>query len=400
MQEKQPPVWILPIIVISQFAGTSLWFAGNAILPDLQKSWGLPFEALGSITSAVQFGFIAGTLIFALLTIADRFSPRKIYLFCSCLGGVATAASVLIEDSLTLFLLSRFLTGLFLAGIYPIGMKIASGWFQKDLGRALGFMIGALVVGTALPHLIRGIGQDLPWEGVMITVSITAIFGGLVMFIGVPDGPYLKAGTKFNPRAIRAIFSSAKFRSSSFGYFGHMWELYAFWAFIPVLLAAYMKSSLAAEFNVSFWSFFFIAIGALGCAGGGILTRSYRSEGVAFSQLSVSLVCCVISPLMFLAPPIIFFTYLTIWGIAVIGDSPQYSTLNAQFAPTELVGSALTIVNSIGFSVSIISVQLLNHMVDAIGVQYIFLLLIPGPVAGLVAMAPLLQYRETYPRPR
>lgn len=384
------PGRILPIIAISQFAGTSLWFAGNAVLPDRQESWRLPPQALGDITAAVQFGFIAGTLSFAVLTLADRFSPRRLYLASSLLGGLATAASAFLDHNLPLLLLSRFITGFFLAGIYPVGMKIASGWYRKDLGRALGFMIGALVIGTALPHLVRGLGESVPWESVMMAVAAIAALGGILMFIFVPDGPYLATGTAFDPRAIRDIFASPAFRASSIGYFGHMWELYAFWAFLPALLTAY-GASRGLHLDIQLWSFFLIAIGALGCAGGGHMTQRSSSEKVAFVQLAISLICCAVSPLMFLAPPPVFLAYLTLWGIAVIGDSPQYSTLNARFAPPHLVGSALTIANSIGFAVSIASVQLLNRMTDDIGIRSAFLLLIPGPLIGLWAMTPLLR---------
>ncbi|MEP3629890.1 MAG: MFS transporter [Hyphomicrobiales bacterium] len=383
--------FLLFIIVVSQFASTSLWFSGNAILPDLEQDWGLAPEALGHITMAVQIGFIAGTLSFAVLTLADRYSPRAIYLIC-CLGGALVSAStVLIDESLSLFLANRFLVGFLLAGIYPVGMKIASGWFKQDLGLALGFMIGALVLGTASPHLVRAMGQSWDWQTVIISVAILAAFGGVLMAAFVPDGPYLKQGSKFDFSAVGKVFSSAKFRSSSFGYFGHMWEIFAAWAFFPVLLVGYVATRPELIISISLWTFILIGVGAVGCVIGGVLVRRFGSARVATFQLFGSLIGCLISPLMFLAPPEIFLPFLIVWSILISGDSPQYSTLNAQFAPPELVGCALAVANAIGYMISIVSVQLINHMIEPMGIQYVFLLLVPGPLFGLWAMWPLVK---------
>ena len=252
------------MIVASQFAGASVWFAGNAVLADLQQHWGLPAEALGYTTSAVQLGFIAGTLAFAFFAVADRHSPRVVFLLCALAAAAANAALLGAAGSLGALLALRFATGFFLAGIYPVGMKIASGWYQKDLGNALGFLVGALVAGTAFPHLLRGLGQDLPWQQVVLGASGVAALGGLLMFALVPDGPHLARAARFDPRALAAVFRVKAFRASAFGYFGHMWELYAFWAFVPWVLAA------RGVPHVSLWSFAVIGAGALGCAAGGL----------------------------------------------------------------------------------------------------------------------------------
>ena len=387
------PGRILPAIVISQFAGTSLWFAGNAVLPDLQRRGGLPIEALGDMTTAVQLGFIAGTLTFAFLAIADRYSPRRVYLICALLGAALNAMTVLAGADLWPLLLFRFATGFFLAGIYPVGMKIASGWFHRDLGKALGFLVGALMLGTALPHLIRAIGHDLPWEGVMLAVSALAALGGVLMYVLVPDGPHLKVGTQFNWGAFAAIFRSADFRASSFGYFGHMWELYAFWAFVPVYLAAHSASSHMNGFNVSLLSFAVIGAGSIGCIAGGFASLRYGSDKVAFAQLSASGVCCLLSPIAFWLPEPAFLAFLIFWGIVVAGDSPQFSALNAHYAPPLLVGSSLTIVNCIGFSITILPIQLINSVISQTGAQSVFLLLLPGPIVGLMALSKLVRNR-------
>ncbi len=390
----RPPTRILPVIVLSQFTGASLWFAGNAVLTDLQRSWGLPPEALGDLTAAVQLGFIAGTLSFAVLAVSDRYSPRKIYLVCSLLGGLANAAAWLVAPSLIALLGLRFATGFFLAGIYPVGMKIASGWYRRDLGKALGFLVGALVLGTAFPHLVRGLGQALPWQAVLFSVSALAVCGGAAMFALVPDGPYLQAGSSFHPRALVAAFRSARFRASAFGYFGHMWELYAFWAFVPLLIAAYGARAGHGALDVPLCTFAAIAAGALGCIGGGFVSLRLGSAPVAFAQLGASGLCCLASPLALYLPAPMFVAYLIVWGIVVVGNSPQFSALNARYAPNGLVGSALTIVNSIGFAITIPSIQLLNHSIGLIGEQYVFLLLVPGPLLGLAALMPLMRAAE------
>lgn len=386
----QRPRRILPVIVVSQLAATSLWFAGNAVLPDLQSRLGLPDSALGHMTSAVQLGFIAGTLVFALLAVSDRYSPRATFLACALLGAACNASALLAGEHMGLLLGTRFATGFFLAGIYPVGMKIASGWYRHDLGRALGFLVGALVFGTALPHLIRGLGQSMPWETVMLSVSAIAVAGGAAMFALVPDGPYLAGAAKFDPRALATMFGSRGFRASSFGYFGHMWELYAFWAFVPPLLAAHAARSGGLVLDISLMAFAVIAAGAIGCVAGGQLSLCFGSARVARAQLAASGLCCLLAPLAFYAGPLLFLPFVLFWGVVVVGDSPQFSALNARYAPADQVGSALTIANCIGFAISVVSIQLLNMAASAMPTHTLFLLLVPGPIFGLWALRPLL----------
>ena len=385
------PGRILPVIVVSQFAGTSLWFAGNAVIGDLEREWGLGPGTVGHATSAVQAGFIAGTLLFAVLAVSDRYSPRKVFFACSILGALANAGLYFGEGFSTL-LASRFLTGFFLAGIYPVGMRIAAGWYRSDLGHAIGLLVGALVLGTAFPHLLKGLGHALPWDAVSVAVSAIAAAGGVLMLWLVPDGPYLATGAKFDPRALAVIFRSREFRASAFGYFGHMWELYAFWAFIPFALALHAANA-GGELDVSLWTSGIIAAGALGCAGGGLVSLKIGSARVAAVQLFVSGLCCAVSPIAFQAPTPLFLAFMLLWGIAVVGDSPQFSTLNAQSAPRALVGSALTIANCIGFAITIASIQLLNVFADRLGAA-LFVPLVLGPVFGLASMLPLLRARR------
>jgi predicted MFS family arabinose efflux permease len=387
---QKRPDWILPTIIFSQFAGTSLWFAGNAVLADLQRHWGLPARALGYLTSAVQLGFITGTLVFAVLALSDRWSPRLVFFACALLGALANLA-IFVGGGYASLLAMRFLTGFFLAGIYPVGMKIATGWYRSDLGNALGFLVGALVLGTAFPHLLKGLGQSWPWETVMAVVSALAACGGLSMLLLVPDGPHLAKGASFDPRALLVIFRTRRFRASAYGYFGHMWELYAFWAFVPVVLTAHLHHNQSAGINVALWAFVVIAAGSFGCVVGGLVSLRAGSVRVAFAQLAASGLCCALSPLFFVAPTPVFLAFLILWGIVVVGDSPQFSALNAKNAPREWVGSALTIGNCIGFAITIASIQLLNSCAGLVRPAYLLLLLTPGPILGLVALRPLLR---------
>jgi MFS family permease len=233
-------------------------------------------------------------------------------------------------------------------------------------------------------------GQSLPWSSVILSVSAIAAFGGLLMVVLVPDGPYLAKGAKFDPGALKKIFQSKNFRSSAFGYFGHMWELYTFWAFVPVMLATHMGAGTTIRLDIPLWAFLIIGVGSIGCAGGGLLTGKFGSARVASAQLTISGICCMISPFLFSAPTPVFLFFLLIWGLTVVGDSPQFSALNALNAPKALVGSALTIVNCIGFSITIVSIQLLSYASHFIDTRWLFLLLTIGPVVGLYTMRPLL----------
>ncbi len=380
---------ILPVIIISQFAGTSLWFAGNAIVGELQDEYLLGSQLLGWITSSVQLGFIAGTLCFAFFAISDMFSPRKLFLTSSILGAISNGMLLVISGEMTLLLLVRFMTGFFLAGIYPIGMKIAAGWYNRKLGKAIGYLVGALVLGTAFPHLLKSFGGMLPWRYVILGTSIVALCGGVLMYLFVPDGPYLQKGTRFDPGAIGKIFRVRSFRLAALGYFGHMWELYALWAFIPVLIIAFSESR-EIELNVSVWSFIIIAAGSAGCIIGGIRSQKSGSAKVAYIQLISSGICCLLIPLAFYLSTPLFLLFLIFWGVVVVGDSPQFSAIAAQTAPDNLVGTGLTIVNSIGFAITIISIQLVSFLSNAISGKYLLLVLAVGPAFGILALRKLI----------
>jgi len=379
---------ILPTIVFSQFCCTSLWFAGNGVMDDLMKTFKLNASALGNLTSAVQFGFILGTLIFAIFAISDRFSPSKVFLTCATIAAIFNGGTLWENNNLLSILSLRFFTGFFLAGIYPVGMKIAADHFEKGLGKSLGFLVGALVIGTALPHLAKEMTDTLLWKTVIILTSLLSIIGGLCMFFLVPDGPYRKQGNQIKFSAFLKIFRDKHFRSAAFGYFGHMWELYAFWAFVPFILKKYVSQHSGMTLNIPLWSFLIIGIGGPACVLSGYLAEAFGTKKIAFIALLLSGVCCLISPIIFETASIyLFVTFLLIWGMFVIADSPLFSTLVAQNAAPEIKGTALTIVNSIGFATTIISIQLLNYMQESINPIYLFLPLAIGPLLGLSALA-------------
>ena len=382
----KPASKILPVIVFSQFCCTSLWFAGNAVMNDLLLQFELKPEALGHLTSAVQLGFITGTLAFAFLSIADRFSPSKVFFFCAILGSFINLGILFEENNLISLIILRFLTGFSLAGIYPVGMKIAADYFDKGLGKSLGYLVGALVLGTAFPHLLKTFSShiELQWQSVIIFTSILSALGGLLILLFVPDGPFRSKLQKPDFKLIFGIFQNSRFKSAAFGYFGHMWELYAFWAFIPVILKTYEQFHQNVDFNIPLLSFLIIGSGGVACIIGGYISEYLGTKKTAGSMLLLSGFCCLISPLIFFQnSEILLIGFLIFWGLVVIADSPLFSTLVAQNASAESRGTALTMVNCIGFSITIVSIQLLNYMLNYLNPYFLFTFLVAGPALGL-----------------
>ena len=380
------PKRILPILVLAQFAGTSLWFAINAVMPDLQQQMGWPSSAVGRLTSALQLGFIVGTLVFALLAIADRFSSRRVFLLCALAGALCTLGALMQISSFNELLLWRAATGFFLAGIYPVGMKIASQWFPEGLGVALGWLVGALVLGSASAHGIRALAVELHWSTVMISVAVLAAAGGLILFMAIPEPPASAAtAKKLEWQALASMWTDWRVRASVLGYFGHMWELYTLWVLVPLILATQLDGQ-----SLSFAAFGVLGIGAFGCIGGGWLAKRWGSAQVATLQLSLSGMCCLLAPWLMSAPLFWFLLWLAVWGLTAAGDSPQFSTLTASNAPKHAVGSVLTLTNCIGFAISIVSIELFTSLAQAQQLASLLPWLGIGPLVGIIAMRPLM----------
>ena len=376
---------ILPGLVLAELLGTSLWFSSSAALPSLIREWNLSSADGGLLVSAVQVGFILGTLLFALTNVADRFSASKIFLTSALAGAVVNVLFAYSAFHLGQALIYRFITGLALAGIYPVGMKIVVGWSQGGIGNTLGWLIGALTLGTATPFLLAGVGAELPWQTIIMLSSLLAVLAGLlVAWIG--DGPYLGAARRMELRMLYQVFRIAGYRRAALGYFGHMWELYAFWVLTPLLVrAALAPLGLDRPSYVSLVAFLVIGIGALGCVGGGLLSRRVGSRTVASVSMGVSGAMCLVSPLLLDLHPVVYLAALLIWGIFVVSDSAQFSALAVQACPPRYVGTALTIMNSIGFALTIVSIEWVNRLFDAMGPTAAWILA-PGPLLGLLLL--------------
>ena len=383
----QTPRHVLPIIVLAQFAGTSLWFAVNAVMPDLQIQMGWPASDVGRLTSALQLGFIAGTLVFAVLAIADRFSSRRVFLICSLAGSMCTLGALAQVDDFLALLMWRATTGFFLAGIYPVGMKIASQWFPKGLGVALGWLVGALVLGSASAHGIRALSSQLPWSTVMLSVAGLAAAGGLILYVLIPEPPQKTTQAKqLQWQALASLWTDWRVRSSVLGYFGHMWELYTLWVLAPLILATRFEGT-----QLSMAAFSVIGVGALGCILGGLGAKRWGSAKVATLLLGISGMCCLLAPWLMFAPLEWMMAWLLVWGVTVAGDSPQFSTLTASNAPPQAVGSVLTLTNCIGFGISIVSIELFTHLAKWHDLSTLLPWLGLGPLLGIWAMWPLLK---------
>ena len=392
MNPPAVPRHIPPVLVIAQFAGTSLWFAVNAVMPDLQRELGWPASAIGPLTSSLQFGFILGTLVFALLAIADRFSARRVFLVCALAGAACTVGAWAMVRHYEALMAWRFATGFFLAGIYPVGMKIAAQWYSKGLGGALGLLIGALVLGSASAHALRALGDALPWPTLMLGVAALAAFGGLLLYFATIDPPHAQARVStLQWRALATLWTDARVRASVLGYFGHMWELYTMWVMVPLILATRLEGA-----ALSWTAFWVLGAGALGCALGGWVAQRWGSARVAGSQLAISGLCCLAAPWLLGAGDAAFYAWLVVWGITVAGDSPQFSTLTARNAPPQAVGSVLTLTNSIGFAISIVSILLFVTLSETVALGTLLPWLALGPALGLWALRPLVRAEQAH----
>ena len=375
------------LIVIAQMFGTSLWFSTNGVLKQIEEIWSLSVSDLGNLTNSVQFGFIIGTLFFTITGFADKFKPSRIVMLCCFLGATSNAFIIFEEIPFTFVIFSRLVVGIALAGIYPIGMKLIISWDPQKAPNTLGLLVGMLVLGSSLPYLIRALGISFDWQYTVILTSGLCYIAGITIYL-MGDGPHLITNKKSSFRLLdqfSELLKNKKYLASALGYFGHMWELYAFWTCVPLLITISISQHQIhhQEFLVSLLSFLIIGLGFVSCVFGGILAKSVNSSRVASLSLAFSLSICLIYPLVGNLYFFIDLALLMLWGFFVISDSPQFSAISASVCPQHLVGTALTTQNCIGFSISMITIFLTTSFYESLGLYFVWILL-PGPVLGLI----------------
>jgi MFS family permease len=368
---------------LAMFLGMTLWFSATAANAAIVAEFRLTSAATAWLTMAVQGGFVIGTLVSALLNLPDVLNPRRLFTI-GCMAGAVANASIAAAGSVASLVVLRLVTGAALALVYPPGMKVAAGWFEKQRGAALGILIGALTVGSAFPHLLAALSAAIPWRVLMLWASALAICGGGIVGAFVGDGPYVASSAPFDPAAVARVFADRSTRLATLGYLGHMWELYAMWTWIAAFVAA--TSTARRGSAVAFLA---IASGAIGSAAAGAIADRVGKARIARWAMLVSAACCLTAGFMFRAPIAALALFAIVWGVAVVADSAQLSALVAQYSPRDHVGTALTVQTCTGFLLTMVSIRLLPLAAQAIGWQWVFLTLAPGPLLGAYTLRDL-----------
>jgi MFS family permease len=383
----------LALIASAELLAMSLWFSGSAVVPALKAAWRISDANAAWLTLAVQLGFVAGTLVSALGNLSDIFPTRRLFAVSAFCGATANALFALAARGPGLGIPLRFLTGFFLAGVYPPGMKIMASWFRRGRGLALGVLVGALTLGKASPYLVNAVGSA-DWRINVLAVSVLAVIGGAIVLLFVGDGPHAAPTAPFDAAQIARVFRNRGVRLADFGYFGHMWELYAMWTWVPVFLRATLAPRHALPGLVESASFLVIGSGAAGCVLAGVLADRIGRTTVTSAAMAVSGTCCLIVGPLADASPLVLVAVAAIWGASVVADSAQFSACVTELADPSYIGTALTIQTCVGFLLTMASIELIPLLVSAVGWRWAFAALAPGPALGVLAMQRLRRLPE------
>lgn len=365
------------------------WFSATAVTPELVLQWSLTPAQASWLTNTVQIGFVAGALLSSVVNLPDLVSLRKL-MAASALVAAAANACLLAAPSFTLVLTARFLTGMALAGVYPPALKLVSTWFRRGRGAALGAVIAALTLGSAFPHLVRVLAGRLDWHAVVLAASVATVVGGALLGRYAADGPFPFSRATFDPRFIGSVARNRGLALANLGYFGHMWELYAMWGwFLAFATAAAPGLGLQDAKAASLVTFVVVGSGIAGALVGGVLADRIGRTAVAALMMTVSGACAIVIGLVFDGPLWLFLLVAIVWGASVIGDSAQFSAMATELSDPRYVGTALTLQLGLGFALTVISIRLTPLLAGAIGWRWSFLLLVPGPAAGVAAMLAL-----------
>jgi len=363
----------------------SLWFSASAVVPALRGEWNLSDSSASWLTVAVQLGFVFGTLLSALLNLPDIINVRTLFAVSAFAGALTNAAFGFYAHGPQVGIPLRFFTGMFLAGVYPPGMKIMATWFRERRGMALGVLVGALTLGKASPYLVNGLGSS-DWRYNVLFVSLLAVTGGLVVLFFVADGPHALPAARFDFKQVIKVFSNRGVRLANFGYFGHMWELYAMWTWVPVMIRASLALQGDKPALAEVASFLVIGCGAVGCVAAGVIADRVGRTVVTSWAMAISGSCCLAVGMFFGTNPVFLLLIAAIWGASVVADSAQFSTCVTELGDPQYIGTALTIQTCLGFLLTTISIELIPRFVKLVGWRYAFMILAPGPLFGVFSM--------------